>query len=365
MMRKKRKQAEDIGSYYVRVREAFDQIRHQEREGFSLQWRLFIVVAVGLGIGIWLGFGVSELLLAFGIELTNVEMFLLVTAVSLVCALCFSFFVSKWIFKPIKNLRVAMERVADGDFETRLTESSSSREIQEVYSGFNLMVHELGSTEMLRQDFTSNVSHEFKTPIAAIEGYSTLLQDCDNLNPDQREYVEKILYNTGRLSGLVGSILLLSKLENQSIGTNKESYRLDEQIRESLLGLENAWTSKNIEFDVDLDSVKYLGNAGLMRHVWDNLISNAIKFSPDGGEIKLRLTKADGRIIFTVEDRGPGIPDEAKKRIFDKFYQHDNSRKQEGHGLGLPLAKQIVGIFGGTIRAEDRDGGGSRFIVTL
>ena len=122
---------------------------------------------------------------------------------------------------------------------------------------------------------------------------------------------------------------------------------------------------KEIEFDVELDSVKYMGNEGLMRHVWDNLISNAIKFSPKCGLVKLSLTKQKDEIVFIIEDSGPGIPDDAKKRIFDKFYQHDNSRKQEGHGLGLPLAKRILALCGGKIEVEDREGGGSRFVVTL
>ena len=362
---RKNKSSEEKTTYYSKVRETFDQIRYQKNEGFSLKWQLSIIVTVGLGVGIWLGYAVSKLLNLFGLHLENIELFLVVTVVSLIFGFGFSLLVSKWVFKPIKDLQSAMEKVADGDFDVRLTNNYYSKEIQEVSTGFNLMVHEIGSTEMLRQDFTSTVSHEFKTPIAAIEGYSTLLQDGDNLNDDQREYVEKILYNTNRLSNLVGSILLLSKLENQMIETNQTLYLLDEQIRESLLAFETEWMNKNIEFDVDLDSIKYVGNEALVRHIWDNLIGNAIKFSPDGGLIKLRLTKEDDQIIFLIEDRGPGIPDDAKKRIFDKFYQHDKSRKQEGHGLGLALVKRIVTISGGSIGVEDAEGGGSRFIVTL
>lgn len=352
-------------TYYVKARESFDRIRSQRRDGFSLRWRLFVLVATSLFATIWLGYGVAQFLRIWGIELDNTQLALLITAVALTLGLGFSFLTSRWIFDPIKNLRGAMERVADGDFDVRLNDTSKSQEIQEVYSGFNLMAHELGTTEMLQRDFTSNVSHEFKTPIAAIEGYSTLLSGGDNLSPEQQEYVNKILYNTGRLSGLVGNILLISKLENQSIETNQKKYLLDEQIRESLLGMEGAWLDKEIEFDVELDSIKYMGNEGLMRHVWDNLISNAIKFSPKGGLVRIVLTKKNNKIIFTIEDEGPGIPDDAKKRIFDKFYQHDNSRKQEGHGLGLPLAKRILSLCDGEIYVEDRDEGGSRFVVSL
>ena len=349
----------------MKVKEIFEQVRYEKKEGFSLQLRLSIAMAAVLFVSILIGYGISEILILLGLELTNFELFLELTIVSVLFGWGFSFVISKWIFKPIKNLRVAMEKVADGDFAVRLDHQSSSREISEVYSGFNLMVNELNSTEILQRDFTSNVSHEFKTPIAAIEGYSTLLQGGDNLDEDQQQYVEKIMYNTKRLSDLVGSILLLSKLENQSIETNRKLYRLDEQIRESILAMESAWIIKEIEFDVELDSVKYFGNEGLMRHVWDNLISNAIKFSPQGGGVKLRLAKNDRKIVFSIEDRGPGIPEEFKKRIFDKFYQLDNSRKQEGHGLGLPLVKRIVLLSGGTVEVSDTPGGGSCFVVTL
>lgn len=364
-MKNNHSKQDEKNGYVVKVREAFDQIRNQKREGFSLKWRLFIVVAVGLFVSIWTGYGLSAIFLALGTELDNTQFSLLVSAVSFVLGLGFSLLTSKWIFKPIVDLRMAMEKVADGDFNVRLTEQSTAKEIQEVYSGFNLMVHEIGSTEMLQRDFTSNVSHEFKTPIAAIEGYSTLLQGGDNLTADQRQYVDKILYNTGRLSNLVGNILLLSKLENQSIDTGKSNYRLDEQIRESIVDMESEWVARNIDFDVDLDDVKYYGNEGLMRHVWDNLLSNAIKFSPDNGVIRMSLVRSKGKIVFYIEDQGEGIPEDAKKKIFDKFYQHDNSRRQEGHGLGLSLVKRILDISGGEIGVEDRAGGGSRFVVTL
>jgi len=272
---------------------------------------------------------------------------------------------SKYFFNPIKKLRKAMDRVADGDFSVRLNEKSSSKEIMEIYTGFNLMANELSSTEILQTDFVSNVSHEFKTPINAIEGYSTLLQDSDNLNEEQEKYVEKILLNTGRLSSLVGSILLLSKLENQQIPTNRTNYRLDEQIRQSIVVQESAWEKKNIEFDVELERINYLGNETMMHHVWDNLISNAIKFSPDGGTVKLRLTQKSKKLVFTIEDNGPGLTEESLNHIFDKFYQDSSRHRQEGNGLGLALVKRILTIEKGEIAAENLPSGGSKFTVTL
>ena len=231
--------------------------------------------------------------------------------------------------------------------------------------GFNMMTKELKNTEVLQTDFVSNVSHEFKTPINAIEGYTTLLQGCDNLDETQQEYIEKILFNTNRLSTLVGNILLLSKIENQSIQTSRSKFRLDEQIRQSIVALEPAWEKKNIEFDVEMESIEYLGNESLFHHVWDNLIGNAIKFSPCGGLVVIRLEKDGKNILFVIEDNGPGLSEEAKKHLFDKFYQADSSHKQEGNGLGLALVKRILTIADGDIVAENKKDGGCRFSVHL
>ena len=218
--------------------------------------------------------------------------------------------------------------------------------------------------QVLQMDFVSNVSHEFKTPINAIEGYTMLLQG-EELSPDQEEYVEKILFNTQRLSGLVGNILLLSKLENQNIPMKKTEYRLDEQIRQAFLSLETKWTEKEIGFQVELEEVKYTGNEGLLMHIWMNLLDNAIKFSPAKGTITMFLKQEKNSVKFIVEDEGPGIEEDVKTRIFDKFYQVDGSHKAEGNGLGLALVKRIVDSAGGTIKAENREYGGCRFVVEL
>ena len=258
-----------------------------------------------------------------------------------------------------------MDRVADGDFTVQLKEKSALKEVKEINIGFNLMVQELQATEILQTDFVSNVSHEFKTPISAIEGYSTLLQDSDNLSPEQKEYVDKILFNTKRLSSLMGSILLLSKLENQQIPTGKTCYRLDEQIRQAIVSLEEAWDSKNINMDVEMDRIQYTGNESMMHHVWSNLISNAIKFSPENATISISLVQENNAILFSVEDQGPGLSEEAQKHIYDKFYQADGSHKQEGNGLGLTLVKRILTIEGGSIDSENLPEQGCRFTVIL
>ena len=235
-------------------------------------------------------------------------------------------FINAKLLEPITRLSKAMKEVSQGDFEQHLETNSRIAEVGESYQSFNVMTKELRATEVLQMDFVSN---------------------------------------TKRLSGLVGNILLLSKLENQNIPMKKTKYRLDEQIRQAFLSLESKWTEKEIGFQVELEEVKYTGNEGLLMHIWMNLLDNAIKFSPAKGTITMFLKQEKNSVKFIVEDEGPGIEEDVKTRIFDKFYQVDGSHKAEGNGLGLALVKRIVDSAGGTIKAENREYGGCRFVVEL
>ena len=266
---------------------------------------------------------------------------------------------------PITCLGKAMKEVAGGNFHVAMQSDSKLKEVRDIYESFNRMVKELGNTETLQTDFISSVSHEFKTPINAIEGYASLLQDHHQSPEEQETYIEKILFNTRRLSTLTGNILLLSKINNQSIRPQRTAYRLDEQIRQAIVALEQKWTEKNIDFDVELDKVMYSGYESLLLHVWSNFIDNAIKFDPQGGMICLRLRQTGDEVVFTIDDNGPGVAPEEQKRIFHKFYQSDSSREMSGNGLGLALVKQIVEFSGGTVSVENLPEAGCRFTVRL
>ena len=266
---------------------------------------------------------------------------------------------------PLVKLGDAMKKVAGGDFSIELKCPSRFRYVKDVYSSFNMMVKELANTETLQTDFVSNVSHEFKTPINAIEGYASLLQDSSLSADEQEVYVDKIIFNTRKLSELVGNILLLSKVSNQSIKLKTTSFRLDEQIRQSILALENKWEKKEIEFDIEMEDIIYAGYENLLSHVWLNLIDNAIKFNPKGGQIRIRLNRQDDEVIFNIWNNGSAISEDDMKRIFTKFYQADNSRMSEGNGLGLALVKNIVDGSGGTISVSSEVGKGTEFTVTL
>ena len=347
------------------VRERFEKVRREKRNRLSLRTRLTALVTVEMLVCILIAYAAD---LFFNDVLSiewEVPLELELFCACLLIGILVTSLLSKYFFNPIKKLRAAMDKVAEGDFSVRLNEESTPKEIMEIYTGFNLMAHELSTTEILQTDFVSNVSHEFKTPINAIEGYATLLQCNPDCCEEERIYTEKILFNTKRLSSLVGSILLMNKIENQQIPKNQTEYRLDEQIRQSIVALETSWVQKDIELDVELDKVYYLGNEQMMYHVWDNLISNAVKFSPINGTVKMKLKKTLEEVVFTIEDSGPGLSEEAKKHIFDKFYQGDTSHKQEGNGLGLALVKRILSIEHGEIFAENLPEGGCCFTVKL
>ena len=273
--------------------------------------------------------------------------------------------VIKQIFKPIERLSKGLRRVSTGDFSVRLKEKSMFAAIREMYGDFNAMAKELAGVETLRSDFVSNVSHEFKTPLAAIEGYATLLQD-KNLSSDKaQEYLGKIISNAHKLSILTGNILNLSKLENQNNVPNRKPFDLSEQIRKTILMLESAWEEKNISFDLSLPDIQYSGDAGMLFHVWYNLIGNAIKFSEKNSAIRIDLRTAENKVYVTVEDHGCGIDEQTLPHIFEKFYQGDTSHSADGNGLGLALVKRIVILCGGEILVTSKKNQGSEFTVVL
>lgn len=288
---------------------------------------------------------------------------LLVGSLLIGCAI--AIFVGKLIIRPIQNISSAFDEISKGNFDVRVTTDEKIDEIREIAQRFNAMTYDLSHTETLRTDFVANVSHEFKTPIAAIEGYATLLQN-PNLPPKKHEhYVEKILDNSRQLSSLSSNILALSKLENQEMIVDNREFRLDEQIRKTILMLESKWSPKNIEFDMDLPKQMYYGSESLMAQVWSNILDNAIKHSPIGGIIHINIQQTDIWLTVSITDYGQGMTAETQKHIFEKFFQGDSSRKAEGNGLGLALVKRIVELCHGTITVESASGQGATFYVNL
>lgn len=277
----------------------------------------------------------------------------------------FSHFIGKRAIRFISIISDATKKVAKGDFNVKIDENIKAKELNQMAQNFNIMIQELASMEMFRSDFINNVSHEFKTPLAAVEGYATLLQS-KNISEEKRQaYISKILYNTTRLSELTENILLISRIENQNISIAKSEFSLDEQIRQIILLFEQEWTNKNINLDIDLDKVDYIGNEELLAQVWQNIIGNAMKFTPDNGLIQISMKKSNDNITVSIADNGIGMDENTQSRIFEKFYQGDKSRTLKGNGLGLALAKQIINLHKGSISVTSQEDNGSTFKVHL
>ncbi len=309
---------------------------------------------------------VAVLLFAFDVTGSETAIVILCIAVAVAAtAAVLSMIVSRVVLAPVTRLSEASQSIAKGDFDLNLKYEGSIREYRATYDSFNMMARELSAIETLRSDFITNVSHEFKTPLTTIEGYAMLLQEPDLSETEQADCAQKILDSAGRLSSLVSNILMLSKLEQQTAAVEKTPFRLDEQLRQVMVELEPVWGPKELVLELALPSVQFCGSESLLYHVWSNLIGNAAKFSPKGEVLRVTLEKAHGTVRVTVSDRGPGMSADVQRHIFDKFYQGDPSRKQEGSGLGLPLVKRITQLCGGTITVESAAGGGSIFTVEL
>lgn len=271
--------------------------------------------------------------------------------------------------RPVKQITVAAEKIVHGDFSVRIKPQSkftTDENFNQVIECFNKMAEELGSVETLRTDFIANVSHEMKTPLAVMQNYGTLLQSRDLTEEKRMEYAKAVTDGAGRMAGMMTNILKLNRLENQQIYPQAEEYDLGEQICECLLQYENVWEKAGIEIDTDIaEDIKVKADAELLSLVWNNLFSNAFKFTPSGGTVAVTLTATEYHAIVQVKDSGCGMTPEVGAHIFEKFYQGDTSHSAQGNGLGLALIKRVIDIMQGEIGVESVVGKGSVFTVKI
>ena len=273
----------------------------------------------------------------------------------------------RMVDKPVKQIMDALDQVMQGDFTVRIApvkEFAGETGFNEIINAINQMTAELQGTETLRTDFIANVSHELKTPLAVMGNYATMLQQPDISEEERIEYGKAISHSSRRLAALITNILKLNKLENQQIFPQHEEYDLSGQLCESLLQFEDAWEAKNLEIETDIeDEVRIKSDPELLSLVWNNLISNAVKFTPNSGRITVTLKAGEDDVMIAVSDTGCGIKPEVGQHIFEKFYQGDTSHATQGNGLGLALVKRVVDILNGEICVQSVFGQGSAFTV--
>ncbi len=266
--------------------------------------------------------------------------------------------------REINLLTTAIGKVAEGDFHQRI-EPTKNAEMLSVYEDFNKMCAELESVQILRNDFINSYSHEFKTPVASINGFASLLLEKELPEKERKQYLEIIVAESARLSRLATNTILLSKLESQQIVTDTEEYDLSEQLRACSIILSQKWLEKKIGFDCEFVEVKFVANKEMLQHLWLNLLDNAIKYTPIGGEIAIRNYTTETDVFVEISDTGEGMSDESLKHLFDPYYQGDNSHSTQGLGLGLSIVKRIVDLCGGEITVQSKLSVGSTFTVRL
>lgn len=334
---------------------------------FSIFVFIILLLAIALtALGLWLLTKAGVTVDVDG-ELQLGQVILFMSLISLIIGTVIVFSSSRIPLKPVNEIINKMNRLASGDFKTRLkfgATMSAHPAVEELTTSFNKMAEELENTELLRNDFINHFSHEFKTPIVSIIGFANLLE-AGNLTEEQRiQYAHAIREESMRLSSMAINVLNLSKVENQTILTNMSHFNLSEQVRSAVLLLEEKWTGKNMDLQLDFDEFMIDANEEMLKEVWINLMDNAVKFAPRCGTVVLEITDAGDDLCVKISNTGSEIPPEKQEKIFSKFYQVDESHATQGNGIGLAIVKRIVTLHNGSVNVESANGFTS-FTVSL
>ena len=322
---------------------------------------VFVVQLAALLIAV----GVVNLLMHTGMikefsaeSITAADALLLMTIISIVAGILVSAFSGKYLLQPVNRFINQMNRLAAGDFKARIhfgKPIAAHPAFQEIEKSFNTAAEELEQTEVLRSDFINNFSHEFKTPIVSIAGFAKLLRRGNLTAEQQQEYLAIIEEESLRLAYMATSVLDLTKIENQTILTDVSRFNVSEQVRSAILLLEEKWSRKNLDFNLRIGEFDICANEDQLKHVWINLLDNAIKFSEDYGCIDILVEEKNDKIAVAISNTGKPIPKESMKRIFNKFYQADESHSSQGNGIGLAIVKKVVELHRGEVFVQSND----------
>ena len=356
------KQTEKQNRMRARRREA----KYMDRRGLTsltiiVSLFVFCMLCAAIGLAV-LGVYILEwtgVMAEARAEMDMSAIVLFMSVISLILGWILVFLLIRIPLKPVHTLMIRMNRLSKGDFKARIESGgvlANHPAIRDVNQSFNRLAEELEHTEMLRSDFVNNFSHEFKTPIVSIAGFAKLLKR-GNLTDEQRiAYLTSIEEESMRLSYMATNVLNLTKVENQTILTDVTVFNLSEQVRSAVLLLETKWVEKGIQLQLDFNEHTVEGNEELLKQVWINLLDNAVKFSPRQGEIRLDVTEGKDTVTVSVSNTGPEIPPEKMDKIFNKFYQSDESQSTEGNGIGLAIVKRVVQLHQGRISVASKDG---------
>lgn len=337
---------------------------NEQKQRFSLTLLLAMVVFIVLLAAVLLAGGLVILLIRLNVfggsaeEIKLVHILLAMAGISLVLGSAIVVLLGKFPLKPINKLVNGMNSLAAGNYKTRISfrgPIGHHPTFNEIAESFNKLACELESTEMLRSDFINNFSHEFKTPIVSMAGFAKLLKKGNLTEEQRRQYLDAIEEESMRLSYMATNVLNMNKIDMQTILTDVTEFNVSEQIRSAVLLLEVKWMKKDIDLQIDFDEYTIEANEELMKQVWINLIDNAIKFSPVGGTVSLDISNEGGALHVRIGNSGDCIPADKLDKIFNKFYQADESHAPEGNGIGLAIVKKVVDLHGGSVDVSSTD----------
>lgn len=343
------------------------KIKFEKGKSIISPIKLIIGVLVVWVLGILLGNVINIVTEKYvvGEEQRNFWIVIIYVVTSGLIGVALAMLITHFTMDFVRDINININKIAEGDFTARIKPITKNPHINSAVENFNKMVNELNSVTLLKNDFVSNFTHEFKTPIASIKGYAELLENSENLTEEQKEYVKIIVEESKNLSVLSESVMKLAKLDSQSELTSVKKFSLDGQLEDCVLLFDTALKEKGVEIELKTIPIRIQNDPYLVREVWVNLIANAIKYSKNGGKIYITLKREKKRVLVSIKDEGIGMSEDTQKHIFDKFYQGNKRDKNKGLGLGLSIVKRILEITGGTISVSSEIGKGTEFLVAF
>lgn len=287
--------------------------------------------------------------------------FLLISTIIIFVAMIF---LARQLVQPLKQLQLATEQIAHENYDIDL-KINRNDELGQLASQFQKMAQRLAENDQLKKDFINNVSHDFQSPLLNIQGYANVLKDAENTEEERVQYLEIIEQETKRLSALTKQLLLLSSLDQKNLPIEKKTFSLDQQLRTVLFAKRWKLDDKQMELIYKLEPIEIYADQHLMEQVWDNLLSNAIRYSEVKGKIVVTCTREVDAVVVSIRDYGIGIPKDALERVKERFYRVDASRSSQSSGLGLAIVTEIVGRHKGEFVIESELGKGTIVTVRL